>query len=134
MTLNDEDRAALVLLYKEKALDTWAEVNASIEKEKWSMAANRLYYALFHAISALFVADGLQVGTHLGAKIRFGQHYVKTGKVSPQQGRLYSQLESLRERADYDCFFKATKENVDEYYNDAQILFSRVFELIEHKK
>lgn len=134
MTLTEEDRNALVSLYKEKADETWQEADAAIQMEKWGMAANRLYYSLFHAITALFVKDGHQVGTHLGAKIRFGQHYVKTGLVSPQQGRLFSQLESLRERADYDCFFKTTKENVEEYYPAAKELITRLYELIEQQE
>ncbi len=130
MTLKDDERQNLVALYREKALETLSEADAAIEKEKWSMAANRLYYMLFHAVTALLVRDGISVGSHDGAKTKFGQHYVKTGLVSADQGRLYSQLESLRSRADYDCFFKATKTDIDEYYSLSVQLFDRLMELL----
>lgn len=45
---------------------------------KWEAAANRLYYALFHAMSALLIKDGHQVKSHRGVMAMFGEHYVRT--------------------------------------------------------
>ena len=61
MSLSEEQRKDLVSLYWEKYQETWMELELSVEAGKWNMAANRLYYALFHAISALFVKDGHKV-------------------------------------------------------------------------
>ena len=41
-------------------------------ENKWETAANRLYYALFHAMSALLVCDGHQVKSHRGVLALFG--------------------------------------------------------------
>ena len=45
----------------------------------WDVVANRLYYAVFHAVSALLIKDGHKVNTHKGTLVMFGQNYVKTG-------------------------------------------------------
>lgn len=112
MNLETEDRSALVNLYWEKSENTLQELRVAIENEQWSMAANRLYYALFHAVTALLVKDSHPVNTHRGIKTALGEHYVLTGKLSGDDGRLFAQMATLRERADYDCVFKVSKEQV----------------------
>lgn len=131
MKLSQENREALISLYKEKAEETMAEVQVAIEAEKWSMAANRLYYALLHALTALFVKDGHPTATHLGAKMTLGLHYVQKGIITKEQGKLFSRLETLREKADYDCFFKADKEDIDMFLPPSVELFNRITEIIE---
>ena len=79
----------------------------------WEMAANRLYYALFHAVSALLISEHHEVGTHRGSVGKFSLFYVKTGLFTADEGRLYSQLQSLREDGDYNCSFEVTQEDVD---------------------
>jgi uncharacterized protein (UPF0332 family) len=39
--------------------------------------ANRLFYSMFHAVSALLINDQREVGSHKRAAIRFHQYYVK---------------------------------------------------------
>ena len=42
-------------------------------------AANRIYYAVFHAVSALLISAGLSVKSHRGVMALFGEHFVRTG-------------------------------------------------------
>lgn len=78
------------------------------------MAANRLYYALFHAVSALFVNDHHTVGTHRGAVNQFNFYYIKKGIFTKEEGRLYSRLQRLREEGDYNCAIDVEQEEVEE--------------------
>lgn len=64
MSLNNEERAIIVELEKEKALSTFAEIEILRNAKLWNNIAGRLYYAAFHAVSALLVSDGHSVGTH----------------------------------------------------------------------
>ena len=75
--------------------------------------ANRLYYAVFHAVSALLIKDGHEVASHKGATALFGRYYIVTGKMPQQYGKLYSQLQTLREKSDYNCSFTAKQEDID---------------------
>ena len=61
-------------------------------------SGHRLYYALFHAVSAMLIFDGREVGSHKGAAIRFHQYYVRTGIFTIDEGSFYSQMQTLREK------------------------------------
>ena len=76
------------------------------------MAANRLYYSLFHAATALFVNDGVEVGSHKGVKAKLGQYYIVTGKMSVDHSKFLAQMETLRDKADYNIMFVASEEDV----------------------
>lgn len=120
MSLTDEERNTLVRLYLERSDRTMEELEVAISAQKWGMAANRMYYAVFHAVTALFVSDGLPVGTHRGAKATLGQYYVLPGKISPEHSRLFAKLETLRDKADYNILFLAKEEDVMPCYDSAQ--------------
>jgi hypothetical protein len=112
MSLKEEDRKIMVSLELEKADSTFAENEGLVEKGYWNTLANRLYYALFHAVSALLISDSREVASHKGAAIRFHQYYVREGIFSINEGAFYSQMETLREKADYNCFFQVSEAEI----------------------
>ena len=112
MSLKEEDRRILIELELEKAYKTFGQVEVLQREQYWDTMANRLYYALFHAVSALLINDQHEVGSHKGAAIRFHQYYVKTGIFTDEEGSFYSQMETLREKSDYNCFFNVTETDI----------------------
>lgn len=109
MSLNDEERQIIVRLEKEKALNTFAEMDVLSKAGLWNNIANRLYYSAFHAVCALLINDQHPVGTHQGAVVMLNQYYVKTGLLTKEDGTFYSQLQTLREKSDYNCTYNATE-------------------------
>lgn len=112
MSLNDEERRTTVTLQIEKAHNNLAQIPLLREAGYWDNVANRLYYALFHAVSALLIHDGHGVGSHRGAIGAFGQYYVTTGLFTIEEGKHYSRLQGLREKADYNCAYNATEKDI----------------------
>lgn len=112
MSLSEQERSTLVQLYLNRAKSTYEDAEIAANSKKWSMAANRLYYAVFHAATALFVRDGRPVGTHRGAKAVLGQYYVKEGVISVDDSKLFAQLETLRGKADYNIMFEAQEKDI----------------------
>ena len=55
MSLTDEEREIIVRIELEKAQQAYEEALLLCEKGFWSGSAGRLYYALFHAVSALLI-------------------------------------------------------------------------------
>lgn len=110
MSLTNEERQIMVSLEIEKAERFFIQAEKNAEIKEWDVVANRLYYALFHAVSALLIHDEHKVGSHKGAVMVFGQHYVKTGIFSAQDGRFYSQLQTMREKADYNSAWQTTED------------------------
>ncbi|MBO5580045.1 MAG: HEPN domain-containing protein [Prevotella sp.] len=126
MSLKEEDRRILVELELEKADKTFKQVAVLQREGYWDTMANRLYYSLFHAVSALLINDQREVGSHKGAAIRFHQYYVKTGLFSEEEGSFYSQMETLREKSDYNCFFNVTETDIVSKVTPASAFIEKV--------
>ena len=130
MSLKDEERDTLVNLYLDKSDETLSDAHLTYSQARWNASANRLYYALFHAITALFVSDGIPVHSHNGLKVRFGKEYVLTGLASEEDGKLLSQMETMRERADYDATFKASELILSERFPKVEQMILHIKELV----
>lgn len=63
----------------------------------------------------------------------FGREYVVSGKFAVSEGKLYSQLQSLREESDYNCHFSAGPEIQDKVIL-AQSLITHIGQYIGYYK
>lgn len=131
MSLNEEERRTIVGLEIEKSRKTFSEIEILRQAGLWDNIANRLYYAAFHAVSALLINDGHPVGTHQGAVVMLHQHYVKTGILPKEGGAFYSQLQTLREKSDYNCTYYATEEDTAPRIALTEAFIETVIELIK---
>lgn len=67
-------------------------------------------------------------------KSAIGQYYVLTGLLSPEDSKLFSQMETMRERADYDCLFNATETDIEEKYEPTKQLIEKIKHMIYQKE
>jgi uncharacterized protein (UPF0332 family) len=64
-------------------------------------ALGNLYFAAFHLVQALLASRGVAAHTHNGVQVAFSLHFVRPGTVSRASAKLLSELQAVRERADY---------------------------------
>ena len=133
MSLNDEERQTLVTLELEKADQTFEEIEILAKAGRWSGAANRLYYSVFHAVNALLIHDNHQVNTHKGSHAVFNMHYVKTGIFPTEFGRLYNNLQTMRENSDYNCIYNVTEKEIRDGIEPARQLIEKIKRYIADK-
>ncbi len=133
MSLKEEERRIIVEMELDKAERIFAEQKLLRDGALWGTLANRLYYALFHAVSALLISEGYEVGTHKGAVIRFQQYFVKTKLFSVDDGRFYSQMQTMRENADYNCSYDVSEEEVLERIEPTRLLIEKIKQYIADK-
>ena len=133
MGLTENERQIIVNLELEKAQNTFSDMEFCMNGKKWESAATRLYYALFHAMTALLINDGYNVKSHRGVMALFGEHYVKSGLFSKEDGALFSDLVIMRDNADYNCFFEADEEKLQPYVDPARQLIVRIRQYISSK-
>jgi len=126
MSLTENERQIIVSLELEKAQKTYEEFEIMRREERWGAAANRLYYALFHAISALLIHDGHNVKSHRGVQVLFGLHYVRTNIFSSEDGRVLTDLMIMRDNADYNCFYEAAQQNVVPNIEPVRLLIEKI--------
>lgn len=130
MTLQPDQRDIAVTLLVEKSQRNMEQAMRNAEMDYWDLVANRLYYSVFHAVTALMLLDCIKTATHKGTSSQFGQHYVLTGQFSREDGMLYSRLQTMREKADYQNTFSITPDKGAKLIADAQALQSRIFAAI----
>lgn len=131
MSLTNEERQTIVQRELKKANETFEEIGILSAANRWSGAANRLYFAVFHAVNALFINDGLQAVRHNGSHTLFSQHYIKTGKLPAEYGRFYNRLQTLREKSEYNAFFEASQQDIEQAITPARQLIEAIERMVQ---
>lgn len=85
-----------------------AKASASLEQAKLLLdaghfdgAADRAYYAMFHAASAMLTRRGMRFTSHRALLSAFGKELAKTGEVDPRYHSMLISAFDLRQTADY---------------------------------
>ncbi len=130
MSLSDNERQIIVKRELEKAQRTYEDMLFNAREGKWEAAANRIYYALFHAVSALLINDGYGVKSHRGVLALFGEHYVRTGLFPRNDGSLLSELVIMRDNADYNCFYEADERNLSPFIEPTRLLIEKITQYV----
>ncbi len=128
--MTEQEKLKLISYRITRATDTFKEVQLHIENELWATAINRLYYAVFYAVSALLLKNNILAQSHAGARQMFGLHFIKTGMIPKELGKLYSEIFDMRHIGDYDDFVDFTKEDVLYVYEPAKELLSMIEQLV----
>jgi uncharacterized protein len=98
----------------EKSQQAYEDSKLLAENKSWNACINRLYYFCYYAVSALALNENITTRTHSGLKSQFNLHFVKTGKVPPEMGKLYSDLIDSRQKGDYGDMYDFDEQTVKE--------------------
>lgn len=131
MSLSDEERMTIVGLEIDKARRMYNQALMMQQVEQWDAMANRLYYALFHAVCALLIRDRHVVNTHKGSHALFAQYYIKNGKLPKQYGELYQKMERMREESDYNCAYDEEPDVLQANIATAKMMIDKLAEMVE---
>jgi len=82
-------------------------------------AINRIYYAIYYAVSALLYTRKLHPKTHLGMKALFSKEFVKNNLITDKQAQIYSTIFAKRFEADYEDFFTIDMDTVQNHLKEA---------------
>ena len=70
-----------------RATETLGAATTLLNSGYNSDAIGRSYYAMLHAAKAGLATKDIETDNHRGVATMFGKHLVKTGEVSPEQGK-----------------------------------------------
>ncbi len=129
--MEKENQEILIRLQIEKAKRFLSQADEMIELKHWDLAANRYYYACFHAVQALFIAKGVNAHTHTGINTQFSLHFVKTGIVDSSYGSFLARMFQLRQKADYNCAYEISESDVLEINGLAHKFIDAVLDCID---
>ena len=98
--MNPKEREDLVGYRINRAKETFAEIKILVDNKLWSVAVNRLYYACFYAVNTILIQKEIKAETHGGVRRMFGLHFVKTGLISKESGKYYTDIFDIRHSSD----------------------------------
>lgn len=104
----------LVLYRIETAKEDLNSAKILRDANSYKGANNRSYYAVFHAINAIHALSGVAYKRHKDAIANFNKEYVKTNIFPREMGRKIAGIEEIRHASDYDDFYIAKIEEVNE--------------------
>ena len=102
--------------------------------ERYRSAANRAYYAIFHAMRAVLALDGVDMKHHSGIISEFSRRYIKTGIFETRMSEIISVLFDVRTDSDYDDFFVISKADTAAQIENAEYFVSSVRAYLKNKE
>ena len=121
-----ENKQAISKVRFEKAEECLADAKLLLERESYKSAANRSYYAVFHAMRAVLAYDGYDSKKHSGIIAEFRRLYIKTGIFESGMSDTIRSLFDLRTDSDYNDFFVASKADVAAQVKNAEHFVEQV--------
>ncbi|HEX3047598.1 MAG TPA: HEPN domain-containing protein [Bacillota bacterium] len=97
----------------------------------WNTCVNRLYYACFYVISALFAKHNLSTSKHSGVRSFFNANFVKTGIIPKTISQVYNDLFERRQEGDYEDFHDFEEKDVIQWAADAESFVAFITELLD---
>lgn len=129
MSLSEEERKAIVDYRIERAQKSFEEATNVMAMGMWSLLANRLYYSLYYALVALLIKDGYVSKTHSGMIALIYQHYVRTGILTAEEGRLVKKMFDLRQESDYDDFVYVDGDEITPFVPQVKELMMKIINI-----
>ena len=115
-----EERKSLSQVRYEHALECLDAAKSLLENGNYKSAANRSYYAIFHAMRAVLALNEIDMRHHSGIISEFRKLYIKTGVFETRLSQIISVLFDTRTESDYDDFFVISKAEVVEQTENAE--------------
>ena len=89
-------------------------------------AASRAYYAAFHAVSALHLAQGNAFSSHAQLIGRFNKDFIRTGRLPAEFARTLTRLFQDRQLGDYGAPASVSPEQARQDISDARRLIASI--------
>lgn len=113
-----------------RANETYKEAELMKKEKHFNTCVNRLYYACFYAVVALLEKNGYGSSKHSGVRSQFNQHFVKTNKVSIENGKLYNRLFDARQEGDYIDFVYFDDKTVEPWLQQVKNFIKIISKLV----
>ncbi len=116
----------------DRAKETIEEVRTHIENQFWNTAINKMYYVCYYAVSALLSKEQIEVSSHSGVRQKFGETFVKTGRINRDLAKHFTELFEKRHKSDYNDFYDYDEETVLRLYPVSQRFIGEIINILDY--
>ena len=107
------------------------DAQTTLKMGLYDTAANRSYYAVFHAMRALLALEGKDFKKHSGVISYFQKAYIKSGIFEKRFSDIVKSAFSLRQESDYEDFYVISKEEVIDQVDEADVFLKEIRQYID---
>lgn len=94
-------------------------------------AADRAYYAMYHAAQAVLLSKGIKARTHKGTILEFGKNVVEKGLISKEYGRWLTEALDIRLSGTYNIYAVFGEDAVKEIIEKAERFVKEIEKILE---
>jgi uncharacterized protein (UPF0332 family) len=131
MSLPDAQRLHIIDVRLANAEQMLVDASSLLASGSLRSAANRCYYAVFYAASALAMRDNQTFHRHSGVISYFHAAYVKTGRLPKELGGVFQRAFDNRCEADYDDLIELRLDELSETLQQARRFVTEVKSLLQ---
>ncbi len=117
----------------ERASSSLQAARLLLSSELPNDSASRAYYVIFHAASALLLAQNLEFKSHTGVLRAISLNFVKPGILENKVGRNLNWLAELRQTADYGEMRDVSIPDAEAAINIADSFLNQVYQLLDYR-
>jgi len=131
MNLKPEERRELINHRMSRARETEREAVLLHKNDMHAVAMSRIYYSMFHALSAMALFHGYQSSKHSGLISWFNKTFVKTGIIDARYSKILTRSFEKRMDSDYDDFVEFADEEVKSMLEECSDFISLMEQMTE---
>jgi uncharacterized protein (UPF0332 family) len=125
-----KDRNAAIAIKLAKAKKLLSDVDVLVNHGGYNSVVSRLYYACYHATTALLLTKELQSRTHKGLAALLHKEFVVKGEFDAGESAFFTRLMQERIDEDYGDFLVMDDEAVKEFIDPARKYIAYIEQLI----
>ena len=123
--MTDEERHDAVSLELRHARSALAAAHLLRGAGLHNDALSRLYYALFHTMTALLLTEGVEPRRHRALPGMLGSKFSASGLLTPSDIAAVSRAATYRDLADYERTWEATSDVTDAAFAELEPIMDR---------
>jgi uncharacterized protein (UPF0332 family) len=131
--MKSEEKAVYIKYRLDRANETLVEARTLYDANLLSGTINRIYYAMFYAVSALALSHGFSTSSHAQLRGYFNREFVKTGIVSVDLGKLYGDAFKYRTKDDYQDLTTFEQEKVFKMLENASKFVETISKIVRSR-
>lgn len=129
--MKPRDIEALVAYRMERSNESIEAAKIMFENNMLTFSVNRIYYAMFYAVSALLLLHGITLSKHGQVKGYFNREFIKKGVFPLEMGKTYNKAFEYRQKFDCVDFSVPDRDMVIEYIENFEGFYSKINEYIQ---
>lgn len=130
MSLEEQERLALIAYRLEQADETAMDVELLIANDRLRSAINRIYYGIFYALLALGAANHFETSKHSKLIGWFNQHFIHGNLMDAKYGKIVNKAFNRRTKGDYDAYIEFDKEAIEEMFEEMKDFIQTVKKML----